>query len=247
MYLIDSEGLFDTDKGEEDDRKIITLVILLSSYLIFYSVGVIDGQSLEQLALTLELSKHLTLPPGTSISAVYPNLMWVLRDFQSQFPVDSNGVQINSKQYLENALAHKPGVNSTLNEKREKLRTTFLNRDCCTLVRPTFDDKGPGNTPLSQLRPEFQANLQSLKKSVFSNQKPVCMNSVQLSGEQYYKVAESFLAALNSNSGMLQYQSVWQLLSTSECEKAIQEAIRMYVAAMDKIRVPNENSAQMDV
>ena len=83
MYLVDSEGLLDTDKDQDSDRKMITLVILLSSYLIFNSTGVISGESLDQLALTLELSKHLVLPAGTNISDLHPTLMWVLRDFQS--------------------------------------------------------------------------------------------------------------------------------------------------------------------
>ena len=76
-------------------------------------------------------------------------------------------------------------------------------------MRPTFDDEGPGDKLLSQLRPEFQANATVLKHAIFTNQRPVRMVSVNLSGEQYFKLAESFIAALNTDSAVLKYQSAW--------------------------------------
>ena len=53
MYLVDSEGLFDTNKEQVIDQKLVSMVILLSSYLIFNDKGVIDGATINQLALTL--------------------------------------------------------------------------------------------------------------------------------------------------------------------------------------------------
>lgn len=197
MYLVDSEGLLDTENDDISDRKIISLVVLLSSYLIFNSTGVIDSGTLDQLALTLELTKHLSLPPDVNLASVFPTLMWVLRDFQSNYPVDANGVQITSRQYLENALSSKSGAAQSLNETRKKIRRYFQKRDCCTLVRPIFDNEGLEHMHLSDMRPEFQANAKVLKQSVLTNQRPVSMNSVKLSGEQYFKLAESFVAALN--------------------------------------------------
>ena len=73
------------------------------------------------------------------------------------------------------------------------------------------------------------------------------MNSVKLSGEQYYKLAESFIAALNSDNGIMQYQSAWKSLCVSECDKAAQEASIIYKIEMTMIWVPDENTAQMDL
>jgi len=47
MYLVDSEGLFDTEKDGNSDRKLISLVVFLSSYLIFNSRGIIDSGTLD--------------------------------------------------------------------------------------------------------------------------------------------------------------------------------------------------------
>lgn len=47
MYLADTEGLFDMEKEEDNDMRLTSLVVLLSSYLIFNSTGVIDSKSLD--------------------------------------------------------------------------------------------------------------------------------------------------------------------------------------------------------
>jgi len=53
--------------------------------------------------------------------------------------VDKNGNQINSKDYLENALQIQKGVSDGVESKnriRNLLTTFFKDRDCITLVRP---------------------------------------------------------------------------------------------------------------
>ena len=47
MYLVDTEGLFDVLKEQDCDLKLTCIVVLLSSYMIFNSTGVIDATSLE--------------------------------------------------------------------------------------------------------------------------------------------------------------------------------------------------------
>ncbi len=140
----------------------------------------------------------------------------------------------------------KPGASQSLNDTRTKLRTTFVKKDCCTLVRPSNENEGLSDKTLSQLRPEFQANAKVLKQSVLTNQKPVSMNSVNLCGEQYFKLAESFVAALNENEGTMQYQSAWQSICANECEKAAKKALGVYEKILAKIKVPNENKVQLE-
>ncbi len=87
--------------------------------------------------------------------------MWVVRDFTLKLE-DANGNQFTSKQYLENGLASLPGESKAVkkkNELREKIRTFFQDRDCCTMVTPAEGAENLQNlsrTPLEQLKPEFQ-------------------------------------------------------------------------------------------
>ncbi len=56
---MDTEGLGDFDKEDNNDTIIFTLAALLSSYLILNSTGTIDGNSLNQLSLVVDLTKNI--------------------------------------------------------------------------------------------------------------------------------------------------------------------------------------------
>lgn len=54
--IIDTEGLGSLEEGENTDIKIFLMAILLSSYLIYNSVGNIDEKALENLSLVINLA-----------------------------------------------------------------------------------------------------------------------------------------------------------------------------------------------
>lgn len=54
MYVLDSEGLFDTDKDKNIDSKLTTLIMLLSSLVIFNKDRVIDRELLNDLHFTVK-------------------------------------------------------------------------------------------------------------------------------------------------------------------------------------------------
>jgi len=59
--VIDSEGLNAIDEGQNHDLRILTLSLLLSSKLIYNSMNAIDEQSLSQLNLVVNMTKHIQL------------------------------------------------------------------------------------------------------------------------------------------------------------------------------------------
>lgn len=69
--------------------------------------------------------------------------MWVVRDFSLQL-LDENGANITSKDYLETALKESKGFSESSEQKnriRRLLKTFFVDRDCCTMVRPLSNEK----------------------------------------------------------------------------------------------------------
>ena len=110
MIVIDTEGLGAFDEDENHDAKIFLLALLLSSLIIYNSVGTIDESALNSLSLVINLSKKIQLknrvetPEDIDELAKYvPTFLWVLRDFTLKL-VDQEGNRISSRQYLENAL-----------------------------------------------------------------------------------------------------------------------------------------------
>lgn len=59
MIVVDTEGLGAYDEDENHDAKIFLLALLLSSLLIYNSVGTIDENALNSLSLVINLSKKI--------------------------------------------------------------------------------------------------------------------------------------------------------------------------------------------
>lgn len=132
------------------------LAILLSSFFVYNSTGVIDERALEALSFITNLTKIVTgvfnyflcwLSDAPS-SEFSPKFLWCLRDFSLRLQ-DESGKPISSLQYLERCLADvwvvfscshwhfSPGASSEKNQIRRSLKDFFPSRDCSTLVRPT--------------------------------------------------------------------------------------------------------------
>lgn len=59
IIVIDSEGLGAIDQDSGHDCRIFALVLLLSSVFIYNSVGTIDENSINNLSLVINLTKHI--------------------------------------------------------------------------------------------------------------------------------------------------------------------------------------------
>ena len=59
IIVIDTEGLGAYDEDENHDAKIFLLALLLSSLIIYNSVGTIDETALNNLSLVINLSKKV--------------------------------------------------------------------------------------------------------------------------------------------------------------------------------------------
>jgi hypothetical protein len=108
--VIDTEGLGAFDEDENHDAKIFLLALLLSSLIIYNSLGTIDENALNNLSLVINLSKKIQLKNREAspddldeLASMFPSFLWVLRDFTLKL-VDAEGSHISSKQYLESAL-----------------------------------------------------------------------------------------------------------------------------------------------
>lgn len=88
MIVIDTEGLGAYDEDENHDAKIFLLALLMSSLLIYNSVGTIDENALNSLSLVINLSKKIQMKKDgddsssdEALTKMFPSFLWVLRDF----------------------------------------------------------------------------------------------------------------------------------------------------------------------
>ena len=112
ILIIDTEGFGGTEENVNHDSKIFIFSLLLSSYFIYNSVGNIDENTLNSLAVIINLAKDIQVKSSKSenedASAFFPSFLWVVRDFALKL-VSKEGEPIQPKEYLENALDFQKG------------------------------------------------------------------------------------------------------------------------------------------
>ncbi|XP_019396744.1 PREDICTED: guanylate-binding protein 1-like isoform X8 [Crocodylus porosus] len=149
LVLLDTEGLGDVEKGNtKNDTWIFTLAVLLSSTLVYNSLGIIDQGAMDRLHYVTELTEHIQAKaaPGAGLAATgdgadfvrfFPAFVWAVRDFTLQLRLD--GRDITADEYLEHTLRLKPGDDQcaqAYNLPRQCLRHFFPTRKCFVFEQP---------------------------------------------------------------------------------------------------------------
>ena len=126
-FFIDTEGLGSTNRSSTHDSRIFALALLLSSFFVYNSRGVIDGQAIEDLSLVTNLTQVIQAKSseggggskdGTSLAQFFPSFLWIVRDFTLKL-VDEQGNKISSSQYLENCLTPQEGFSDSVDLQAE--------------------------------------------------------------------------------------------------------------------------------
>ena len=92
MVVIDTEGLGDVEKEQNNDVRIFMLAVLLSSHIIFNCTGVIDNDSISQLSLVSQMTNRIRLSNADKHSnpdevepeefaQFFPDITLLVRDF----------------------------------------------------------------------------------------------------------------------------------------------------------------------
>jgi hypothetical protein len=59
VILVDSEGMGGLDEDNNHDARIFTLAMLLSSFMIYNSMGSIDENALSNLGFVTQIARHI--------------------------------------------------------------------------------------------------------------------------------------------------------------------------------------------
>ena len=110
--VIDSEGIGSCDQELKYDMKLLTLVFLISSTVIYNSMGAIDEQALDQLRVVTNLKNCI----ASKVPEERTKLVWVLRDFALQL-VDKYGCEMTANEYLKQCLEDAPGSGLEIKKK----------------------------------------------------------------------------------------------------------------------------------
>jgi len=194
--LVDCEGSGNTANSRDHDSRLFAIAMLMSSYFILNSKGVIDDSALSHLALVAALANTSIAKSGTAVmQRSKPKFMWVLRDFVLALE-SLAGSPISASEYLENSLQGK--------SYKKALLSMFSSLDCTTLVTPILEEAKLhrlAELGWLSLRRDFRDQIESLRFKIFSEarKKRSFLGDSDLSGIQLCLLIENAVSTINSN------------------------------------------------
>ena len=268
LIYFDSEGLASLDQDENYDAKIFSLSLLLSSYFILNTMGVIDESAIDRLFLVSELSKRIIIEKDHQeeekmksedggkeeirqpedmerLSRYFPKIMFCLRDFV--LSLEHNGQPITPNVYLENALELRKGNGRRVDERndtRQAIRELFRDRSCFTLIRPCNDENKmrQGLSLSSDLRPDFVQALNKLRQMIVNNAPLKNVNGTTLNGAMLVSLTKAYTNAMNSNV-IPEIKSAWNQCLTEVCLQSYEDAFSKFKNILKKqVTISNVSS-----
>ncbi|XP_072203741.1 guanylate-binding protein 1-like [Excalfactoria chinensis] len=243
LVLLDTEGLGDPNKDDDhSDTWIFTLALLLSSTLVYNSMGTIDQRALEQLRLVTELTKHIRVreedkDPASNYVRVFPVFVWTVRDFTLQ--LRDGEMTMSEDEYLEEVLRLQTGDGQKTNERNELrrcLRNFFPRRKLFTMEWPAA---GADLCRLEELReeelqPGFRKKVDAFCRYIWEEAPvKVLLGGRQVTGSALACLAEKYMAAISSGAVPC-VESAVTALARAENSAAVQAAVAEYQKGMEQ-------------
>ncbi|KAM9687397.1 guanylate-binding protein 1-like isoform 1-T1 [Trichechus inunguis] len=259
LVLLDTEGLGDVEKGDnQNDSWIFALAILLSSTFVYNSMGTINQQAMDQLHYVTELTDRIRAKcsPGNSevddsadFVSFFPAFVWTLRDFSLE--LEANGQPITADEYLELSLKLKKGTDQktkSFNEPRLCIRKFFPQKKCFIFDRPAQRKNLIHLEQLQEgeLNPEFVEQAAEFCSYIFSNSKPKTLSGgITVNGPRLESLVLTYVNVISSGDLPCMEDTVLALAQI-ENSAAVQKAIAHYDKQMSqKVQLPTETHQEL--
>lgn len=250
VIVIDTEGIGGLDEDLNHDTQIFSLALLLSSFFVYNSMGSIDENAIQGLGFVTNMTKLIQVKSQEcnaaektecdfqrqDITKFMPKFMWVVRDFSLQL-VDDVGQEISQEDYLERALQEYDIKNtgeksarfvkdqSEKNDIKKHIKQYFMQRDCCTLVRPTVDERNLqclDTMKIEDLRSEFVEQAFAIRKKILEGITPKQINSCSVDGSMWIEMTQQYIDSMNSGQ-IPSIESSWTYILNQRALKLFEE------------------------
>ncbi|KAM4014947.1 guanylate-binding protein 7-like isoform 2-T2 [Anomaloglossus baeobatrachus] len=248
LVLMDTEGLGDVEKGNsQNDSWIFALAVLLSSTLVFNSIGTIDQQAMDQLHYVTELTEKIKIKSAdqeadldddsSEFKRTFPSFVWCVRDFNLELKLD--GKDITEDEYLKNALKLKKGLSAAVqnyNLPRECLLHYFHSHKCFVFDRPASkaDLQNLDNVEESQLDVSFVEQTRKFCDYIYSNSQVKSISGgYKITGRGLGDIAVSYVEAISSGS-VPSMENAVVAMAKLENSRAVAEGLSKYNEMMNQ-------------
>uniref|UniRef100_H9Z7N0 Interferon-induced guanylate-binding protein 1 n=2 Tax=Macaca mulatta TaxID=9544 RepID=H9Z7N0_MACMU len=259
LVLLDTEGLGDVEKGDnQNDSWIFALAILLSSTFVYNSMGTINQQAMDQLHYVTELTDRIkanSSPGNNSVEdsadfvSFFPAFVWTLRDFTLELEVD--GEPITADDYLELSLKLRQGTDKkskSFNDPRLCIRKFFPNRKCFIFDWPAQKKYLARLEQLKEeeLNPDFIEQVAEFCSYILSHSNVKTLSGgIPVNGPRLESLVLTYVNAISSGDLPCMENAVLALAQI-ENSAAVQKAVAHYEQQMgQKVQLPTETLQEL--
>ncbi|KAJ8336258.1 hypothetical protein SKAU_G00396010 [Synaphobranchus kaupii] len=258
LVLLDTEGLGDVEKGDQkNDTWIFSLAVLLSSTLVYNSIGNISNDAVMSLHYVTELTEHIKVKStkekaqdtSSDYMRFFPTFVWAVRDFTLELKL--NGKTATADEYLENSLKLKNGTSKAValsNDARECIRNYFPDRKCFVFDQPGSKEKLKVLDQLrdSELDPQFVKQTSDFCSYVFGcSKEKTIKGGIIVTGSLLGNLAVTYVDAIRSGSIPCLENAV-AALSQIENSTAVEESFALYRRLLgERVKLHTETEEEL--
>ncbi|XP_017706341.1 PREDICTED: guanylate-binding protein 3 [Rhinopithecus bieti] len=259
LVLLDTEGLGDIKKGDnQNDSWIFALAVLLSSTFVYNSMGTINQQAMDQLHYVTELTHRIQSKSSpdenenedsADFVSFFPDFVWTLRDFS--LDLEADGQPLTADEYLEYSLKLTQGTSEkdkNFNLPRLCIQKFFPKKKCFVFDRPVDCKKLARLEKLhdEELDPEFVQQVADFCSYIFSNSKTKTLSGgIKVNGPRLESLVLTYIDAISSGDLPCMENTILAL-AQRENSVAVQKAIAHYDQQMgQKVQLPTETLQEL--
>ncbi|XP_068721947.1 guanylate-binding protein 2-like [Montipora capricornis] len=246
VVLLDSEGTDAVRAENVNDHAIFVLTVLLSSVLIYNSVGVPTRTDLEALDHIINVCQRIQVIAGQTIDdetarKIFPSFVWLLRDVVLSLP---KGIENLKKYFLEKVFKVSDRRSDKSRQVVENILKFFPDFDAFPLSPPSADAEVMRHLSDAKRQGEinsfFVKGVEEFKEIMKAKigPKQSFVGPGLVTGAALATLFEEYVRAINSPGAVPIVQSAWDAFTKTRCTEALADAKAVYDGGMKDLRLP---------
>ncbi|XP_072177130.1 uncharacterized protein [Diadema setosum] len=248
VIFLDTEGFAANNVSETYDAKVFAVSALLSSYLIYNSVKIIDQADLDYLellsrrtqlfALRSQLSRAKWAQDFNHDLLTFPPLLWVVQDFVQS--LDADDAASHPARWLRHMMQSMAWEGA---DHRISLLEVFQRVDCKTLFFPaTTKDllQDLSKAKEEDLTEDYRRERNELIEELKSGLVPKEKNGKPIRGPEMASLLDVLVTAANEGS-LSQIPSRWSSFIQNLEQSSVEDCLKFYDADMSVLHGLHDN------
>jgi len=251
VFFMDTEGFFGNDVSESYDAKIFTSATLLSSYLVYSSIKLIDQSAVDYLEILsrrtqlFQVKNIIRSASNDELSGQidqiaknkmlqyndFPPLSWVVKDFAQDLG------NMSPKQWLDQYLRGKRDQVKQSDDSSTLLDLFSRGIECHTMFLPSTDRnqlKNLGIVEMNNLTQHYIDDLKKLKNYISNHLTVKQIEGQLINGDGLSSLVRFIIQFINRDQ-YPKVPSIWNYWVKELTEQAHQDVTNFYKERMERI------------